>query len=352
MKDLLQKIELQFRQKKPFVVYALPGCDKATALMQKGKEDHGCRQFTENGFVFVSFDEKTSLFFPNSECHMHSDTIQPKRLDEPRVVSEVIASEKENYVALVKKAIGYIREGQASKIVTSRRKDIPIRKFDLPGTIDRLFALYPKAFRYVWYHPQSGLWCGATPEVLITTHDSTFSTMALAGTMEHDPDSKPRWTPKELNEQQWVTDALTDKLQHAASVIKVSKVKNHIAGSLVHLRTDFDGVLKKGENSLAVLARSLHPTPAVCGTPDEFAKKFIKDHEGYDRSFYTGFLGPTEMRSGESRLYVNLRCMRISEDKARLYVGGGITEDSNAEDEFLETQNKLQTMLQVLQPML
>ena len=352
MDDLLQKIQVQYKTDLPFVLYSLPEENTLVAMFQREAGDYGCRRFLEKGFVFTSFDENSTFFLPQSECEVIEITHDIQWLSAPRVASDVDISEKQNYITLVSKAIDIIRAGKASKIVTSRKKEIPLSEFDLSSLINRLFALYPKAFRYVWYHPQTGLWCGATPEVLITTKGSTFSTMALAGTMVHDPKSKPRWTRKELNEQQWVTDALTDKLQRAASVIKVSKVKNHVAGSLVHLRTDFDGVLKKADKSLEILTRSLHPTPAVCGTPNDYAKKFILENEGYDRSYYTGYLGPTEARLGESRLYVNLRCMKIADGNAHLFVGGGVTEDSVAIDEFDETENKLQTMLQVLQPML
>ena len=352
MNDLLQKIEIQHKKKLPFVIYALPEGNSIVTMFQKEANDYSCRRFLEKGFVFTSFDEESTFFLPETECDVIEITHDLQWMSAPWVKSEVDISEKQNYITLVSKAIDLIRAGSASKIVTSRKKEIPLTKFDLSGLISRLFDLYPKAFRYVWFHPETGLWCGATPEVLITTKGSTFSTMALAGTMVHDPKTKPRWTRKELNEQQWVTDALTDKLQRAASVIKVSKVKNHVAGSLVHLRTDFDGVLKKADNSLEMLTRSLHPTPAVCGTPNDYAKKFILENEGYDRSYYTGYLGPTEARLGQSRLYVNLRCMKISEGIAQLFVGGGVTEDSVAINEFEETENKLQTMLQVLQPML
>jgi isochorismate synthase len=44
--------------------------------------------------------------------------------------------------------------------------------------------------------------------------------------------------------------------------------------------------------------------------------------------------------------------MKIEDNIATLYVGGGITKDSVESEEWQETQNKLQTMLQVLQPML
>ena len=49
-----------------------------------------------------------------------------------------------------------------------------------------------------------------------------------------------------------------------------------------------------------------------------------------------------------SHLFVNLRCMQIKGQNALIYVGGGVTKDSNAKDEWEETVNKAQTMLCVL----
>ncbi len=113
---------------------------------------------------------------------------------------------------------------------------------------------------------------------------------------------------------------------------------------------------------------ALHPTPAVCGLPKEKAKKFILSEENYDREFYTGFLGELNLQKNvqrsrtrrnvenlayravkkETGLYVNLRCMKIEDGKAVLFVGGGITKDSVPEDEWEETVNKAQTMKKVL----
>ena len=49
-----------------------------------------------------------------------------------------------------------------------------------------------------------------------------------------------------------------------------------------------------------------------------------------------------------SSLYVNLRCMQIKQDKAYIYVGGGITKDSIPNKEWEETVAKSKTMLKVL----
>ena len=47
-------------------------------------------------------------------------------------------------------------------------------------------------------------------------------------------------------------------------------------------------------------------------------------------------------------LFVNLRCMKLDKGKARLFIGGGITKDSNPADEWQETVNKSHTIKSVL----
>ena len=93
---------------------------------------------------------------------------------------------------------------------------------------------------------------------------------------------------------------------------------------------------------------ALHPTPAVCGLPTGKAKNFISRNEGYDREYYTGYLG--RVTTGlNTQLYVNLRCMKINVNKAQVYVGGGITSDSIPEHEWEETVAKSKTIKKVLQ---
>jgi len=134
--------------------------------------------------------------------------------------------------------------------------------------------------------------------------------------------------------------------------LKVSNPYTYRAGSLLHLRTDITGILKRGKATLTNIAAALHPTPAVCGSPQKFAKEFILQNEGYNREFYTGFLGPVNENGASASLMVNLRCMKIENNTARIFVGGGITIGSQPAGEWQETQNKMQTMLQVLAPML
>ncbi|NOQ91872.1 MAG: isochorismate synthase, partial [Flavobacteriaceae bacterium] len=69
--------------------------------------------------------------------------------------------------------------------------------------------------------------------------------------------------------------------------------------------------------------------------------------ENYNREFYTGYLGELNIKE-QSHLFVNLRCMQIKNTKAFIYVGGGITLESNPEKEWVETVTKSEVMKLVL----
>jgi len=350
---ILHKISNHLNEKLPFVIYSLPESKSITAYLQKDAELYNTSAFEEDCFVFAPFDyqenscciplEKSDIF----ESDYIYESIKKKEIE---IIEE--DSEKENYCEHIKKAVRVIKSRHATKIVFSRKKEIPLTEFDLELLIHRILNLYPTAFRYVWYHPNTGLWCGASPEVLVQTEGVSFKTMALAGTRKHIEDVTPKWTIKEIIEQKIVVEAISTSLQKVTSVVRISKTYNHQAASLVHLRTDINGILKKGKATLSTITSALHPTPAVCGTPQEYAKNYILENENYQREYYTGFLGPICAKDSCSNLFVNLRCMKIEGNNAHLFVGGGITIDSIPVNEWEETQHKLHTMLQVLDPMI
>ena len=98
---------------------------------------------------------------------------------------------------------------------------------------------------------------------------------------------------------------------------------------------------------LGNLVELLHPTPAICGLPRKEALQFIKENEGYDRSYYSGFIGMIDA-DGRNDIYVNLRCMNIGENDLTLFAGGGLLDSSDVDQEWEETNDKLQTMLAIL----
>ena len=249
----------------------------------------------------------------------------------------------------MKDGIEAIQDNHFKKVVLSRRELVEINNFDVVTVYERLLANYPTAFCYVWFHPEVGLWMGATPETLLDVKENEFSTMSLAGTQVYNAEKGISWGEKELDEQQLVTDYIAKKLEEVSVDLNVEQLETFKIGNLLHLRTKISG---KAKDDIANVIKVLHPTPAVCGFPMQKSKTFILENENYDRSFYTGFLGelniPKENDEKNSSLYVNLRCMQVKEDKAILYVGGGITKDSNPEKEWEETKVKSLAMKKVL----
>lgn len=348
---LIKKIIDQHSKGLPFTLYALPGEEILVCYLQKDKVSHNIVSFIDNGMVLAPFNsEKPKYFIPADQSQVIFSEFIPKKLPLEELTISEAGKDRIRHEQLITDAKIAIQQKKAHKIVVSRSKKIQLKSVELDHMIYRLLNFFPDAFRYVWFHPETGIWCGASPELLVKTDGIAFSTMALAGTKKIGGHFEPDWTSKEIIEQEYVTEAITDCLQKVTSIIKISKTVTHRAGPVAHLRTDITGILKKGKATLESVSETLHPTPAVCGTPQKFAKEFILEKEGYDREFYTGFVGPVNRKDSNSFLFVNLRCAKIENDIASLYVGGGITSDSVPESEWVETQNKLQSMLQVLHP--
>lgn len=249
-----------------------------------------------------------------------------------------------------------LRQGRFSKLVLARTERIPT---DGPQDAERLFLTachcYPRMFVTLFSTPQTGTWLMATPEVLIQTAPAgAFSTMALAGTMRlegeqlkfDNPDRSGvqdiRWSQKNIQEQRLVATYIAEELKHFADDITEKGPYTTRAANLVHLRSDFSFVPKPGIGIGDIVA-ALHPTPAVCGLPKAEARDFILANEPAPRRYYSGFCGPIGVE-GQTSLYVSLRCMELQPTHCQLYAGGGLLVDSVEEQEWQETEAKMQTM--------
>ena len=353
MLSSIQQCEDQYAHNLPFVLYRKPNAKNVIALLQSDETLYKVSNYAEKGFVFAPFIGEDRIIFPEDKCDVSISTFEPNGQKLPAVskVECKNAMAEQNHIDLVNKATKNIENGGFSKVVLSRRETLAISNFDLFATFQKLASSYPSAFAYCFYHPKVGLWLGAFSEQLVFVKGKNFRTMAVAGTQLYNDIATAFWGDKEINEQQLVTDFLVSNLNEISTEITVSKPYTLRAGNLIHLKTDIEGKFKE-EMQLKDLLSILHPTPAVCGFPKDAAMNFIIKNEGYNRSFYSGFLGELnfdfENNDNATDLYVNLRCMEIEENNAHIYVGGGITIDSNAESEWLETVNKSQTIKKIL----
>jgi isochorismate synthase len=267
---------------------------------------------------------------------------------------------KSRFKRTVEMAVAAIKQQQFHKVVLSRTKELRYtREFQPVNAFYKLTKAYPHAFVSLINLPEEKeLWLGASPEALIQQKaNGVFSTMSLAGTQTATnnegriiPRYDVRWGQKEIEEQALVSRYIVEcfKKIRLREYIETGP-KTVLAGNLYHLRTDFEvdtNALNFPELG-SVMLRLLHPTSAVCGVPKIPSLDFIQKIEGYDRSYYSGFLGPVQV-DDDTSLFVNLRTVRLKNNIATFFAGAGITEDSVPELEWEETELKCDTLLKVI----
>lgn len=366
--ELLRKILKAKELSLPFVIYRMPEAKRVKGIIQKDKRLEYSKDFNSSGFIMAPFDrDKKSILFADNNvkkytCLLNAEDYNELDISRNQHFTESDDTSKDKHLNLVKKGVEEIEKGKFIKSVLSRSESISLKEIDLAKVFGKLMAKYQSAFVYVWYHPEVGLWAGASPELLVKTKGVKFETMSLAGTQKFNNTIDVLWAEKEKKEQQIVTDYIIESLDEMK--LEVSETYTKKAGNLLHLCNDIKGELL-AEDSLKDLIIKLHPTAAICGFPRETVRSFILEEEGYDRSFYTGFLGEINSsdkdydqfkekinRELKSNLFVNLRCMQLKEKpslRAIIYVGGGITLESDPLSEWKETVDKSLIMKSVIE---
>lgn len=325
-----EKFQEVIANQQSFLLFRQPNSSEVELWLDEEKND-------ENQFVFHRFDDSEHIIFSTDKVERIAINelvnIESFSLEQS---SKKEAISYENYLELISKTVEELNTTSTEKIVISRIKEIENEGVNLIKTFKNLHQNYPKAFVYLWFTKENGLWIGASPELLLEEENLTVKTVSLAGTLPKEEE----WTSKEIHEQQVVTDYIVSNLQDAKS-ISVKGPHTVDAGFFNHLKSYISAEVDDYEQVNKILNR-LHPTPAVCGMPKQEAKNFILANEGYDRKYYAGYFG---FKMPEKSLYfVNLRCAQIFSDVVKLYVGGGIMPDSNPEKEWQETELKSKTI--------
>lgn len=344
--NLLQLVGDSYQAQTPVVVYSEPYARTVCCLVAEKQAVAPGQLSNRKGFVFSPFQQDHPSYFIAESNRNVFRTDLPEPGSDRQVPEIGRQSDHQRYIDLIDRTVETIKHSEIKKIVISRRAAYSLKGFSVDKLARSLFLSDIRAFKYLWFHPETGLWCGASPETLFKIDNGGFSTMALAATKTLAESNRP-WTDKEMKEQQFVSNYIRNVLEPFSRSLQVGELHDRKAGNLLHLCTLIEGLLKDGITIDDVLQK-LHPTPAVCGTPMRAALEYILVNEGYNREFYTGYLGPIDHDELSASLYVNLRCAQITENEAGIFVGGGITVQSQAESEWQETCNKQVVMLKVL----
>lgn len=362
----------------PLAVWRMPNEEEINLIISRNASDSLTEiNFEDKGFGFAiaPFNSRDGLgYFLPTEVHVKIDNAEVDKIevdfeefgielkDEETTAftietSSLVSGSQPEYEEKVQKAVQAIENGYFEKVVLSRKSKLKLQdKFEIYAYFQKLCKAYPHAFVSITHLPWlEQVWIGATPEILVSQNaDGIFKTMALAGTQgafdkegNEIPTKEALWSQKEIEEQAFVSRFIINCLKKLR-VREFEEVgpRTIKAGNILHLNTSFkiDTKAINFPQLGTVMIKLLHPTSAVCGFPKESAAAFLKENEGYDREFYSGFLGPVNFK-GNSDIFVNLRSMKLEKNYLHIYAGGGITADSKAAKEWQETAIKMKTIL-------
>lgn len=335
-----------------YSLWRLPGQNHYTLMQQtKGRPvqlDSPEQLDGRSGFVLAPFSPSTDTPI----LLMNPDRVEQHPVPDSSVsLSRHICAPvpvDEHYARAFNQAHEAILDGRFRKLVLSHRREV---NFPEPVNPKELFLsacrLYPRQFVALVSMEAAGTWLMASPEVLIEGWGVDMHTMSLAGTMPAPEEGQEvAWDEKNRAEQALVTEYIVGRLKACAHDVGATLPYTARAAHLVHLRTDIRFRLDDCSR-LGRLLQTLHPTPAVCGFPTHAARQWIIGHEANKRLYYSGFCGVLNPE-GHTHLHVSLRCMQLQGPTATLYAGGGLMPGSRLESEWMEVQQKMQTMRNLL----
>lgn len=346
------------RDNSPFAIFRRPAGDCVELVVPDKGYVVGCdlkNLGRHKGFLFAPFDlgsdEAPVVIIESAGAKKQNQTDFISSLSQRVEVKARLQSADDEgmlrYASVFDKFSAALQRQEFSKLVLARSKDfVCISELDPLAIFARAVARYPDAFVYLCNIPESGLWMGSTPEILLGCDGRECQTVALAGTVRiADVCNGWQWDEKNIEEQKYVADYIENRLLGLDCRVVRGSVHTAEAGNVAHLKTCFSFALPQGLD-VAEVVKTLHPTPAVCGLPKEEAMHFIIGNEKTDRQYYSGFAGPLD-GDGQMQLFVNIRCMRIGSEKVTLFAGGGLLAQSVMENEWKETENKMLTMLDI-----
>lgn len=339
---ILQAVEKAINHRIHFFCYRLPGEEQLHFGAQI------IEQHTPVGFYIHPFSEDVNT--PVSYISAQFDAVKFLKIplsSLPRTNCRMVMSEttpKEIYMEQARRCVADLQAGELKKVVLSRIICNEYAIISWRNVFKNLLDKNPDAFVFVFHAESAGFWMGASPEKYLSYHRNNVSTMALAGTRL--AGTQGEWGEKEIEEQKIVADYICEKFDLSGMKYEKSDTYTRNAGVVEHLCNDFEGIVSS-PTQVDKLRNYLHPTPAIAGMPCKEAVKYIKDKEKHSRRYYGGFIGPVDAW-GNFDFYVNLRSLEFDSERYCIYVGGGLTADSNPENEWMETVHKAKTLQRFL----
>jgi len=255
----------------------------------------------------------------------------------------------------IKKCLALFDNDTLKKIVLARRTELIYKnELDSLDIFENLLTQSINSYDFYYsFEPQSAF-MAISPERLYKRDGNLITSDSLAGTrargVDNDDDKRLETqllkSKKEINEHNFVTNSIIDSLSSISKevmkleVAKVKKFKN-----VQHIHLEIKAILNDNISDEEII-NMLHPTPAVGGVPKEKAMEYINQFEHFDRGWYAAPVGYISKNTAE--FCVAIRSGLVRENTLNIFTGAGIIQDSVAEYEWKEIDNKMMNFLNVI----
>ncbi len=266
--------------------------------------------------------------------------------------SEILIPDKEKWTAMINNALEKINSGDIEKIVLSRKKIVKNRlQWNLYAILNKLNMLAEESFLFFYKIDDALAFIGRSPERLFKLKKNELTVESIAGTRPRGKTEEEdrKWeeellnSPKELEEQRIVSRFIRERMDRFCKNVEVRENEVILKlQNLQHIKTLFAGEAVENINLLDLIS-SFHPTPAVGGHPKEAIQRLIPRLEPFQRGWYAAPIG--WVRKGEGNFAVGIRSALINGRDLHIFAGAGIVKQSNPDDEWKETDNKMDNFL-------
>jgi para-aminobenzoate synthetase component I len=187
-----------------------------------------------------------------------------------------------------------------------------------------------------------------SPETFVTIQDGKISSFPMKGTIDASipgAEERLRENPKEKAEHHTIVDLIRNDLSRVAENVEVEKFMyldriETNRGALLQASSRISGILPENYRShLGDILFAMLPAGSVSGAPKHKTIEIIRTAEGQPRGFYTGIFGFFDGANLDS--CVLIRFIENQNGQLVFRSGGGITNQSLAEDEYNEMLAKV-----------
>ncbi|MFH1842439.1 MAG: isochorismate synthase [bacterium] len=275
-----------------------------------------------------------------------------------RCLSRWDTPDRNGWIKNVEAALTAIQCEQVEKVVLARRTGLRLdRVVDPVAALASLARVNSNCYGFL-YEPAPGTaFVSLTPERLFRCHGRAIESEAVSGTAARAAFASPGIgnglstadlldNEKNRREHDFVRQFVSGKL-HGLCDGDVAVTERALLrlSNVAHIHSRLTGCLGV-DVGLAEVVASLHPTPAVCGTPPSSAAAIIAELEPFARGWYAGPVGICGHDSCE--LSVAIRSALIHGDTVELFVGAGIVRGSDPQREWRELEVKIAPALRTL----